>query len=135
MQTINKNDVIPDNVELLHYEGDTIKVYFADDQEVIDAKNKRELIQSIVNRTEAKQSRAESVKNITVTTLAGNAFDGDETSQDRMTRAITAMEGLPVETTTLWVLSDNTAVQVTRDELKEALLLAGQAQSNIWVIE
>lgn len=39
----------------------------------------------------AKAARASAVAAITVTTEAGNTFDGDETAQRRMTSAITAM--------------------------------------------
>lgn len=39
----------------------------------------------------AKAARAVAVENITVTTQAGNTFDGDETAHRRMTSAITAM--------------------------------------------
>ena len=79
---------------------------------------------------EAKESRAEEVDRITVTTSLGNVFDGDEKSQDRMSRAITTL--LPSETTT-WVLSNNTPQEVTREELQEALRLAGAEQTRIWV--
>lgn len=79
---------------------------------------------------EAKESREEEVNRITVTTSLGNVFDGDEKSQDRMSRAITTL--LPSETTT-WVLSNNTPQEVTREELQEALRLAGAEQTRIWV--
>lgn len=39
-------------------------------------------------REAAKAARAAAVEAITVTTAAGNTFDGDETSQTRMSRAI-----------------------------------------------
>lgn len=84
-------------------------------------------------REQAKRDRAAAVAAITVTTAAGNTFDGDETSQDRMARAILALQitGTP---STLWVLADNTPVQVSAAELGEALALAGAAQSAIWVL-
>lgn len=79
---------------------------------------------------EAKEIRAEEVDRITVTTSLDNVFDGDEKSQDRMSRAITTL--LPSETTT-WVLSNNIPQEVTREELQEALRLAGAEQTRIWV--
>lgn len=79
---------------------------------------------------EAKKLRQEKVDSIVVTTASGKAFDGDEQSQGRMSRAITALS--PAETTT-WVLSDNTPTQTTREELQEALRLAGAEQTVIWV--
>lgn len=84
-------------------------------------------------REAAKAQRSAVVEGIQVSTVSGRVFDGDETSQNRMVRAIKALEatGTP---TTLWVLADNTSVQVSADELTEALVLAGQAQSEAWVL-
>lgn len=79
---------------------------------------------------EAKALRQAEVDALVVTTVSGKAFDGDEQSQDRMSRAITALS--PAETIT-WVLSDNTPTLVSREELQEALRLAGAAQTAIWV--
>lgn len=79
---------------------------------------------------EAKTLRQAEVDAIVVTTTSGKAFDGDEQSQDRMSRAINTLN--PAEETT-WVLSDNTPALVSREELQEALRLAGAAQTAIWV--
>lgn len=62
----------------------------------------------------------------------GNTFDGDETSQDRMVRAI-QVAAVSGQTETQWKLADNTIVTLTLDELKEALALAGQKMSRIWL--
>lgn len=78
----------------------------------------------------AKAIRAEEVAAITVTTASSKVFDGDEKSQDRMSRAVAAMDDTG---TILWVLADNTPATVTRAELREALRLAGEAQTAIWV--
>jgi hypothetical protein len=81
-----------------------------------------------------KAQREVAVAAITVTTTAGNTFDGDEVSQGRMARAIIGLNAVGDPTTTItWVLSDNTAVLVTAAELVEAMLLAGNAQSALWV--
>lgn len=81
----------------------------------------------------AKADRAGEVSRITVE-VDGMTFDGDETSQDRMTRAITMFtsSGLPEDTTTSWVLADNTVAQVTIGQLTQALLLAGKKQTELW---
>lgn len=79
---------------------------------------------------EAKALRQAEVDAIVVTTTSGKMFDGDEQSQDRMSRAINALN--PEETTS-WVLSDNTPTLVSCEELQEALRLAGAAQTTIWV--
>lgn len=79
----------------------------------------------------AKIARQVEVDAITVTTQSGKVFDGDEVSQGRMARTIIALN--PGETT-LWILADNTPdPNVTREELQEALRLAGEAQTAIWV--
>jgi hypothetical protein len=84
-------------------------------------------------REELKAERELAVAASKVTTAAGNTFDGDETSQTRMTRAIIAL-GTGLAPSVNWVLADNTVIQATAAELTEALVLAGQAQASIWVI-
>ena len=83
-------------------------------------------------REQWKAERELTVSRITVTTQTGNTFDGDETSQGRMARAIISLEAEP-GTTTTWVLADNTVVQVDATEMREALKLAGLAQTAVWV--
>lgn len=83
-------------------------------------------------RSEWKAQRAAAVSAITVTTTAGNTFDGDETSQGRMARAIIALGTTP-DGTVNWVLADNTVITATATELTEALALAGAAQAALWV--
>ncbi len=80
-------------------------------------------------RSDFKTQRSDNVKNIKVTTTAGHCFDGDEESQTRMARAIV---GLDEGELLGWVLADNTELQVNSVELKEALKLAGAAQSALW---
>lgn len=78
----------------------------------------------------AKQERAQALNEIIVTTTAGKSFDGNEDAQNRMARTITGMEDTDE---ILWVLADNTPAMVSKAELKEALRLAGQAQTAMWV--
>ena len=87
-------------------------------------------------RATAKAARAVLVEAITVTTAAGNTFDGDETSQTRMARAIIALNAQPQTPvpTVSWVLANNTVIQATAAELTEALARAGAAQAAVWVI-
>ena len=82
-----------------------------------------------------KALRAEAVSKITVT-VDGMEFDGDETAQNRMARAITMFNAnnLPADTVTPWVLTDNTVAEVTVSQLSQALLLSGQAQTALWTI-
>lgn len=85
-------------------------------------------------RSAAKATRELAVSQIRVTTTAGNTFDGDETSQTRMARAIIALStGLAPSVP--WVLADNSVIDATAAELTEALVLSGQAQAALWVLE
>ena len=77
---------------------------------------------------QAKAERAEYVSKIVVT-VDDLPFDGDETSQDRMARSCVALnDGETVQ----WVLADNSIAQVTKEQLRQALRLAGEAQTAIW---
>ena len=88
---------------------------------------------AVADREAAKKAREVAVNNIKVTTQAGNTFDGDETSQTRMARAITVLS-TGFAASVPWVLADNTVIQADIAELTEALALAGAAQAAIWVI-
>ena len=67
-----------------------------------------------------------------VVTQYGRVFDAGETSQDRMVRAI-VISGITGSGFINWKLADNSIVEITIDELKEALTLAGQKMSKIWL--
>lgn len=78
----------------------------------------------------AKAERQVLVNAITVTTVSGKTFDGDEVAQGRMSRAINALDA---GETTLWILANGVVdLNVTREELREALRLAGAAQTAVW---
>jgi len=94
----------------------------------------RQAAAAVAAREAAKAARQAAVEAIKVTTAAGNTFDGDETSQTRMSRAIIAL-GTGLAPSVNWVLADNSVIQAPAAELTEALVLAGQAQAAIWVIE
>lgn len=79
-----------------------------------------------------KSNKNETVSNIVVTVSTGRSFDGDEKSQDRMLRAIN-IASIAGQIDMQWKLADNTVVIVTLDELKEALALAVQEMSRIWL--
>jgi hypothetical protein len=83
-------------------------------------------------REQLKAQRQAAVDAITVT-VGGKVFDGDETSQERMARALKVAD-LTGQTSCTWVLHDNTAVTVTSAELGQALALSMQAMGAVWVI-
>ena len=76
----------------------------------------------------AKAKRAEEVERLTVE-VEGMVFDADETSQARMSVAASSMTD---DETNVWVLHDNTVVQVTKAQLLLACRLARIAQSAVW---
>jgi len=80
-------------------------------------------------RTAFKESRQALVDSIVVE-VEGKLFDGDEVSQTRMARAISVMKE---DETTKWVLADNSVYFPTKEELIEALRLAGSRQTEVWV--
>lgn len=94
----------------------------------IDQDKKSEL-----EREAFKSARVAAVAGITVTTMSGKVYDGDEVSQGRMARAILGMQSQPEGSTVQWVLHDNTVVDVGIAELQEALTLAGLRQTELWV--
>lgn len=84
---------------------------------------------------QAKAERADAVSKIVVT-VDGMVFDGDETSQERMSRTITAAvaTGENMSATTTWVLADNTVAQVSITQLAQALRAAGEQQTQLWTV-
>lgn len=79
-----------------------------------------------------KAQRSDAVASIKVTSSFGRIFDGDEKSTTRMLKPIKVLEHKPEGTTTLWVLADNTPVQVALSEFLEVLELAGLEQTRLW---
>lgn len=84
---------------------------------------------------QAKAERAAAVSKITVT-VDGMVFDGDEVSQERMSRTITAAvaTGEAMSATTTWVLADNTIAQPSIQQLAQALRAAGEQQTALWTV-
>ncbi len=85
-----------------------------------------------MTRDEAKEVRAVNVARIRVTVTSGREYDGDETSQNRMARAILGLSAAAPGTTITWTLADNSTAAVGVAELTEALMLAGATQAAMW---
>lgn len=82
---------------------------------------------------ELKEAKIKAVEDIIVSVYIYDSprpFQGDEKSQDRMSRAITAMDSSDKIT---WILADNTRLNVTKSNLQRVLRLAGQEQARIWI--
>ena len=107
------------------FEFDSNYTYKVENGEVV----KTERTDEIYLKQISKANRTILVENIEVE-YNGVVYQGDETSQDRMSRAI---NGLPDDTTTIsWKAKDNSSQELTRLDLKEILFLAGQEQTRIW---
>lgn len=80
----------------------------------------------------AKKQRAEQVAAIKVE-VDGMIFDGDETSQSRMARAleVASITGMK---STVWVLADNTVATVTVEQMQKALSQAMLQMGELWTI-
>ncbi|OCR99010.1 hypothetical protein A9K75_08865 [Campylobacter fetus subsp. testudinum] len=63
--------------------------------------------------------------------LNGVSFQGDEDSQNRLSRAL-AMASLSGLTSTLWVSTDNKTYDISVAQIGEILLKAGLAQTALW---
>lgn len=112
-----------DGVVSIYYRYSQLKMHTADSDEAIaEAETKAKY-------ADWKASRTEAVANIKVI-VDGMEFDGDETSQTRMARAISVMDDAG---TKLWVLANDEPAMVTKAQFVQALRLAGEAQTSLWV--
>lgn len=80
------------------------------------------------SREKKKKQRGQSLKSLKVTTKAGNEYDADEESQNRMARTLLVIGDGSVK----WTMADNKSKQVNAADLQEALSLAVQNTSNSW---
>ena len=116
--------------------GLTLKGHWEKQWEVVDL----EADQVLANQTAKaaadliarKAGRQSAIDALTVT-VDGMVFDGDETSQTRMARAIVVMQAASIPTIS-WVLHDNTVATVTVTQLTQALAAAGAEQARLWVL-
>lgn len=110
-------------------------IMLVEDNPIIDNGTFRDLTSNELlkfNRHIYKIDRQLLVDNIEIE-YNGVVYQGDETSQDRMSRAI---NGLPDDTSTVyWKAKDNSKQELNRIQLKEILYLAGQEQTIIWFNE
>lgn len=81
---------------------------------------------------EAKRLRAQQVASIKVE-VDGMTFDGDETSQSRMARALEVASITGMEST-VWVLADNTVATVTVEQMQKALSKAMLEMGELWTV-
>lgn len=106
------------------FEFDSNYTYNVEDGLIVKTKRTDEAFIRESNKIE----KIRLVSNIEVE-YKGILYQGDETSQDRISRAI---NGLPNDVTTIsWKAKDNSSQELTRLDLKEILFLAIQEQTRI----
>ena len=120
----------------MYYTNDGIDFYMGDmqinDREATDVEVLAyELLRDTEQlQSQTKQAKVEALDRITVTTSAGNTFDGRDKDQLRMLAALQSAQFLGLFNTP-WKLADNSVIQVSVEELREALALSIQATGNI----
>ena len=130
----------PTGYRLEYWKDDTLHYQWYEGEDLLEDEGTEPVLEPIDESEEAelarlRAERAEAVSKITVE-VDGMVFDGDEISQNRIARTITAATtaGYGPEDTTTWVLHDNTVATVTIKQLSQALLAAGLKQTELWVI-
>ena len=103
---------------------DSNYTYKIENEEVI----KTERVDSPYMAQVKKQKRQNIVENIEVT-YNDVVYQGDEKSQDRMSRAIVGMDD---DDTIEWTAKDNSKVVLLRSDLKQILRLSGIEQTKVW---
>ena len=122
----------------MYYTNDGIDFYMGDmqinDREATDVEVLAyELLRDTEQlQSQTKQAKVEALDRITVTTSAGNTFDGRDKDQLRMLAALQSAQFLGMFNTR-WKLSDNSVVQVSVEDLREALALSIQEIGKIIV--
>lgn len=134
MYKLNQNSItrLSDNASIPLAEGNTdyqqYLTWIAEGNTPEPEFTQAELDQQIIDEANqlAKATKQEALATLTVTTSLGNEFDGNETARNNMLSAIQAST-FTGTTETNWRMADNAVVEVTLDELKEALTLSIQA--------
>jgi hypothetical protein len=76
-----------------------------------------------------KDLRQKELIKITVN-IDGIILNGDEDAQNRLSRAFGVMSDIDVVN---WKAFDNTFVQLTKDQVKRAIIASGTEQTNLWI--
>ena len=130
----------PTGYRLSYWKDTTLHYQWYEGDDLLEGEGTEPELEPVDESEEAelarlRAERAEAVSKITVE-VDGMVFDGDEISQNRIARTITAATaaGYGPDDTTTWVLHDNTVAKVTIKQLSQALLAAGLKQTGLWII-
>ena len=132
MKKISINDPIPDDARSVIHRDNNVYCYFDIDPEIVESRIADDLHHAAMQRSESKRARMLTVNKLMIITSSGNNYNADETSQQRIARAILVMDD---SETITWTLADNTHANITRAELREALKLAVQQQTAVLALD
>lgn len=118
---------IPEDQNLSIFENTELLQYTQNDR-IIDNVFVAGEIPDEISKMYLKINRQEIVENIEVI-YNDVVYQGDEKSQDRMSRAIVGMDD---NDTIEWTAKDNSKVTLLRSDLKQILRLAGIEQTKVW---
>ena len=127
---INNDGLISFNIPIETVPPEDETEEFIDPLKDIDIQSLLKEYENINLKKIYKVERNKKTSTITVTLENKVILDGDEKSQERISRAINALEP---EETTYWIDASGEPQELTREDLKEALKLAGQKQTEIFV--
>tara|TARA_R110000822_G_scaffold223908_1_gene357032 strand:+ start:2502 stop:2969 length:468 start_codon:yes stop_codon:yes gene_type:complete len=83
-------------------------------------------------RFNLKEKREDIVSQLSITTAAGNIYDVDENSQNRIARTLMCMTD---DTDTVdWVMANNSTITITKVELQEAFNTAIAKLKTVWIL-
>ena len=118
---------IPEDQNLSIYEN-TESVLYTQNDRIIDNVFVIGNVPEEITKMYLKNNRQNIVENIEV--IYNNVvYQGDEKSQERMSRAIVGMDD---DDTIEWTAKDNSKVVLLRSDLKQILRLAGIEQTKVW---
>lgn len=129
---------------LEYWKDDALHYQWYEGEDLLEGEGTEPVLGPVDESEEAELERLRAERAIAVENILvekdGMAFEGDETSQNRMSRALVAVmaktfiEKFGINPTTKWVLDDNSVQEVTMEQLADVLLQSGLKQTELWVV-
>ena len=129
---------------LEYWKDDTLHYQWYEGEDLLEGEGTEPVLEPVDESEEAELERLRAERAIAVENILvekdGMSFEGDETSQNRMSRALVAVmaktfiEKFGINPTTKWVLDDNSVQEVTMEQLADVLLQSGLKQTELWVV-
>ena len=129
---------------LEYWKDETLHYQWYEGEDLLEREGTEPVLEPVDESEEAELERLRAERAIAVENILvekdGMSFEGDETSQNRMSRALVAVmaktfiEKFGINPTTKWVLDDNSVQEVTMEQLADVLLQSGLKQTELWVV-